>query len=89
MPVEFELSQNWPNPFNPSTSISYYLPESGIVKVSVYNIMGELVHSQQPEFVPQGQHIIKFEGSHLPSGVYILNVTFAGQRKSIKMLLLK
>lgn len=89
IPVEFELSQNWPNPFNPSTSISYYLPESGIVKVSVYNIMGELVNSQQPEFVPQGQHIIKFDGSHLPSGVYILSVTFAGQRRSIKMLLLK
>lgn len=89
IPVEFELSQNWPNPFNPSTSIGYYLPESGIVKVSVYNIMGELVHSQQPEFVQQGHHIIKFDGSHLPSGVYILNATFTGQRKSIKMLLLK
>lgn len=89
LPVEFELSQNWPNPFNPSTSIGYYLPESGIVKVSVYNIMGELVHSKQPEFVQQGHHIIKFDGSHLPSGVYILNVTFAGQRRSIKMLLLK
>ncbi len=89
IPVEFELSQNWPNPFNPSTSISYFLPESGIVKVSVYNIMGELVNSQQPEFVTQGQHIIKFDGSQLPSGVYILNVTFAGQRRSIKMLLLK
>jgi photosystem II stability/assembly factor-like uncharacterized protein len=89
MPIEFELSQNWPNPFNPSTSIGYYLPESGIVKVSVYNIMGELVNSQQPEFVQQGHHIIKFDGSHLPSGVYILNVTFAGQRRSIKMLLLK
>ena len=89
LPVEFELSQNWPNPFNPSTSIGYYLPESGIVKVSVYNIMGELVHSKQPEFVQQGHHIIKFDGSHLPSGVYILNVTFARQRRSIKMLLLK
>lgn len=89
VPVEFELSQNWPNPFNPSTNIRYYLPESGIVKVSVYNIMGELVNSRQPEFVPQGQHIIKFDGSHLPSGVYILNVTFDRQRRSIKMLLLR
>lgn len=88
-PSEFELSQNWPNPFNPSTNISYYLPESGIVKSTVYNIMGELVNSQQPEFVASGHHTIKFDGSNLPSGVYILNVNFAGQRRSIKMLLLK
>ncbi|MBK7868313.1 MAG: hypothetical protein IPJ75_15745 [Ignavibacteriales bacterium] len=75
--------------FNPSTRIGYYLPESGIVKPAVYNIMGELLISQQPEFVHQGHHIIKFDGSHLPFRCLYLKCHLWQSEKSIKMLLLK
>ena len=95
MPTEFLLFQNYPNPFNPITNISYTLPVESQVKLSIYNLLGELVET----IVNEKQNARKYDavwnaGKH-PSGVYIytldaVSVNGSEQKKiSKKMLLLK
>ncbi len=89
VPGKFSLSQNWPNPFNPSTTVYFDLPEDSETGITVYNIMGEMVRSVPTEFRQKGRHTINFNAGDLPSGVYILTVTAGNNRASIKMVLLK
>lgn len=88
-PTDFSLYQNYPNPFNPSTVIRYGLPTASVVKVEVFNTLGQrvsqLVNAQQEA----GFHEITFETSGMTSGVYFC-VLQAGQfRASRKLLLLR
>lgn len=66
----FELFNNYPNPFNPSTTIEYYLPEKSNVTISVYNILGQLVQTILDEQQTAGKQKIIFNGSSLSSGAY-------------------
>ena len=88
-PDEFNLTQNWPNPFNPSTMVIYNLPSPAEVQISVHNIMGETVRYWPKEFREKGSHSFNFDGAGLPSGVYILSVTAGNSRRAVKMVLLK
>jgi hypothetical protein len=69
-PGVFELSQNFPNPFNPSTNINWYLPFGSNISLKVYNAMGELVKTLIDQYHEAGQHSLVFDGSGLSSGVY-------------------
>ncbi|MBN2572740.1 MAG: CotH kinase family protein [Ignavibacteriales bacterium] len=71
---EFKLFQNYPNPFNPSTTIKFSLPEASIVKLSVYNILGEQVALLKNEQMNAGLHSIEFNASHLSSGIYFYRI---------------
>lgn len=78
MPTEFSLSQNYPNPFNPSTVIRYSIPFDSKVKVTVYNISGEVVSILVDGNMPAGQHEALFTSSSaqgLSSGIYLYNIT--------------
>jgi hypothetical protein len=78
MPTEFSLSQNYPNPFNPSTVIRYTVPFDSKVKVTVYNVSGEVVKVLVDGNVPAGQHEAMFTSSSaqgLASGIYLYNIT--------------
>jgi hypothetical protein len=88
-PVSFELSQNYPNPFNPSTLIKYSIPSAGNVKVSVYNIKGELVKTLVNQYQETGNYSIKFDGNGLPSGIYLYKVESGNFNQVKKMVLLK
>jgi len=83
----FELSSNYPNPFNPTTQISYQLPENSFVNLVVYNTIeqkvAELVNPEQTT----GKYTIKFDASNLPSGVYIYKLQ-AGEFSDVKKMLL-
>jgi photosystem II stability/assembly factor-like uncharacterized protein len=88
-PLSFDLSQNYPNPFNPSTMIKYSIPESGNVKLSVYNLVGEEVAVLVNGFSQAGTFDVTFNASNLPSGVYLYKLQSANSVQTRKMMLLK
>lgn len=80
---------NYPNPFNPSTSIKYSVPSASRVKLEVYNIQGQLVATLVDEQKPSGQHEVRFDASNLSSGVYFYRVTTGNFAKTNKFTLIK
>lgn len=68
---EYKLEQNYPNPFNPSTQIKFTLSKESRVKLSIYNVSGEVVRVLIDENRSSGNYSISFDGSNLSSGVYI------------------
>jgi hypothetical protein len=88
-PNEYELKQNTPNPFNPSTIIAYSLPHDGSVSLIVYDIIGREVASLVNEYQKGGNYSIIFDGSKLSSGVYICKLGSDKFSASIKMILIK
>ena len=90
LPSQFELYQNYPNPFNPSTTIRYRTSESGRVKITVYNSLGEKVQLVTDSWHSAGTHSVKFDARNFPAGVYFYNLsTDNGASQSRKMILLK
>jgi len=90
----FEVSQNFPNPFNPATKINYYISHPGNVKINIYNVQGKLVQKVFSGLRSTGTHSLIFKGidesgQDLPSGFYICHINYAGQVKTIKMLLIR
>lgn len=88
-PVQFELKQNFPNPFNPATTITYNLPRDGFVTMKVYDIVGSEIETLVNEEKKAGSYLVTFDGANLSSGVYICSMTGNGFVKSIKMLMIK
>ncbi len=93
LPATYSLDQNFPNPFNPSTRISFDLPKSGAVRLTVYNILGEKIEELVDGYLPAGTHAITWkpnnDGSPLASGVYMYELVTEEASISRKMLLLK
>jgi hypothetical protein len=73
-PIRYELSQNFPNPFNPVTNIYYTVPKAGHVMLEVYDITGQQVNMLVNEAHTAGQHHITFDAKDLASGVYIIHM---------------
>jgi hypothetical protein len=89
-PQRFGLSQNYPNPFNPLTTIDLTTKGSDRVTLEVYNILGQKVAVLMDGVVGDGIHRVRFDASHLPSGIYLARLT--GERSAPlvrRMLLLK
>ena len=93
LPSEFTLSDNYPNPFNPSTLIEYSLPADAQVKMEVYNILGERVSVLVDKLQKPGKYQVMWNAIELPSGVYIYRFTAFNEHKNFskikKMLLVK
>jgi hypothetical protein len=87
--AEVELAQNAPNPFNPTTSISYRIPESGQVTIDVFNIAGQKVDTLVDGFVKAGSHSTTWDASSFAAGVYFYTITVGDFSKTMKMTLLK
>lgn len=89
MPTEFGLYQNYPNGFNPTTQIRYALPRDAHVKLEVYDLLGRLLVTLVNGDQSAGYKSVEFDGSGLPSGVYIYRIT-AGEFTAVtKMILVK
>ncbi len=88
-PTNFSLSQNYPNPFNPSTNISFSIPQAGKVELSVFNVLGQKVHSLINGNLNAGLHSVTFDASGLTSGVYFYRLTSGNNVATQKMLLMK
>jgi choice-of-anchor B domain-containing protein len=72
----FTLGQNYPNPYNPSTKISFSIPENGFVVLSVYSSSGKLISEIVNEYRISGNYISEFNASDLPSGVYFYKMKY-------------
>ncbi|MFC2136203.1 DUF2341 domain-containing protein [Bacteroidota bacterium] len=86
---KFVLHQNYPNPFNPSTKISFEVPSEMRVKVTIYNILGEVVEVLANDIYEPGSHELIFDGGRLAAGVYCYSLRAGNNRLMGKMLLLK
>lgn len=71
--AEFQVYQNVPNPFSFRTSINFYTPVRDRIELSVYNILGVLVH-QESDWAAQGEHQFRFDGTELQPGTYLYRV---------------
>ena len=89
VPVLYSLGQNYPNPFNPETRIDYTIPKQQHILLRVYNILGVMVKELVNEVKPAGNYTITFDGSDLPSGVYVYRIQAEGFSENKKMTLLK
>ena len=85
----YQLMQNFPNPFNPSTKIVFTLSSPGDVVLKIFNAMGQEVETVFNRYYPAGTHNIGYDGSMLSSGVYFYRLTAGNIVLSKKMLLLK
>jgi len=89
IPSNFELSQNYPNPFNPSTRIQFSIPKAGMVRLNVYNVLGEQVASLVNGFKNAGRYSIEWNAGNLSSGMYIYRLETENSTLANKMLLMK
>ena len=93
-PTRLALAGNFPNPFNPKTTIRFALPADGIVELTVYNVDGRRVATLVNERMEAGHHELIWEGRDatghpVASGVYFSRIAFEGQVLTGKMLVLK
>jgi hypothetical protein len=84
-----DLSQNYPNPYNPVTSISYRLAVDGAIRLVVYDWLGREVRTLVDEFQHSGIHVVRFDASALPSGTYFYRMIADGVCIERPMILLK
>ncbi|HSW55317.1 MAG TPA: endonuclease/exonuclease/phosphatase family protein [Ignavibacteriaceae bacterium] len=85
----YRLDQNYPNPFNPSTTINFSIAEASLVKIAVYNLLGQEVALVVNEVKEVGSHSITFDATGLPSGAYFYTIETPQFKQTRKMLLAK
>ena len=93
-PDQYGLNQNMPNPFNPSTTIGYQLPEAGLVRIAIYNLLGQEVRVLVDEKKNAGSFTATWDGTdalgrRVASGVYLYRLLAGDFAASRRMLLLK
>lgn len=89
LPKKAALTGNYPNPFNPSTTIRYELPHQAVVKLEVYDQTGRKVRTLVDQTLQAGNHETRFDASGLSSGIYFTRLTAGNVTDTGKMLLLK
>ncbi len=89
VPASFSLQQNYPNPFNPTTMIQYSIPSDQVVRLNVYNLLGQKVMTLVNESQKAGQHQVSFNASNFASGVYFYKLEAGAQSSIKKMILMK
>lgn len=89
-PLAFALHAAWPNPFNPSTRLAFTLDQAGPVTLSVWSVLGERMATLL-DMAPlgAGRHELNWQASHLPSGMYLVELRSGGQRAVQKLSLLR
>ncbi|MBU1638383.1 T9SS type A sorting domain-containing protein, partial [bacterium] len=87
--TEYALHQNFPNPFNPETKITFDMVDAGFVNLTVYNLLGQQVATLVNGTMDAGRHIVSFEAGSLPSGLYLYRMETDGFSAQKKMILMK
>lgn len=89
MPTGYALSQNFPNPFNPTTAIGFEVPRDGAVSLSVHDLGGRLVAELYSGDISRGAYQFTFNGEGLSSGIYVYRLTTSAGEFTRKMLLVR
>ncbi len=92
IPDDFSLSQNFPNPFNPSTTIRYHLPGTGRTRITIFDILGQKMRSLVDEMKTAGKYTIVWDarddrGNRVSAGAYFIRIEAGNDTKTRKMLL--
>ena len=88
-PNGFQLSQNFPNHFNPTTEISFSLEKTGYTTLIVYNVLGQLIDTLIDQEIAVGTYHITFEAKDLPFGIYFYQIRSGEFTQVKKMMLMK
>lgn len=93
-PTQFELLDNYPNPFNPTTTIGYNLPANAHVKVEVINLLGQTINTLVDQALEAGHHEVVWDGTNsngksVASGIYFYRIQAESFTATKKMMLLK
>lgn len=89
IPSKYSLSQNYPNPFNPATTIKFSVPVAGIIKLSVYDIIGREIEILTNENLTAGTYAVNWDASSFPSGIYFYRLEGSNFAETKKMILIK
>ena len=89
VPGDFRLAQNYPNPFNPQTTLEFGLPNSGHVRLSVFDLAGRELDVLVDSVMPAGWHAVDFDARALPSGTYLYHMQTESMTLTRKMTVLK
>ena len=89
IPGKFSLHQNYPNPFNPNTTITFELTKPSKVNIKIYNIFGERVADLLSASLHSGSHSVRWDASHMASGVYLYRIQVGEYVETKKMVLMK
>ena len=87
--TETQVEQNFPNPFNPTTSIAFTMPAKGRVSLKVFDVRGRMVEELVNGEREAGRHVVNFDGSRLASGLYMYQITTKDQTITRQMTLVK
>ena len=89
LPEDMVLLQNFPNPFNPATTIEFSIPETDQVTLSIYNLKGQTVDVLVNDEMSAGPHQVRWDGSDQPAGVYFYELCSGSHREIRKLTLIK
>ncbi len=89
VPEAIVLYPNFPNPFNPTTSIRYALPQAAEVRLAVYDVLGRQVAVLAEGMKPPGEHLVEVDAGRWASGLYFYTIEAAGQKQTQHMMLIK
>ena len=88
-PVGFSVTQNTPNPFNPTTTINFSMADAGQVDIDVFNVAGQKVDTLVSENLHAGNHTVTWDASDFSAGVYFYTLKSSGYTRTMKMTLIK
>ena len=89
VPEKFELHQNFPNPFNPTTTIRFDVRTSGNVSLKVFDVLGREVAVLADEYLRAGSYERVFDASNLSSGVYFYTLRAGEFEKTLRMVVVR
>ncbi|MDK9700596.1 MAG: T9SS type A sorting domain-containing protein, partial [bacterium] len=89
LPRVYSLHQNYPNPFNPTTEIRFDLPAAGMVRLEVFNVLGQKIATLVNQPLQPGYHTVRFQATEMPAGVYFYRMEAGAFQAMEKMILMK